>query len=156
QFPDPSIHLILASGHVDEVLTAIGRRPVGPPLLLTFSSGRWQPPLSLDGVSHLTSLVRLDAEHWLFGGRLESGSGFVATFDSARARAEVMPAPPTRAYVAGASAPARGLALMVGSHGVTWRVDQEGNSSVFVEGEPDLTASSVDILDREWVASAGA
>jgi hypothetical protein len=86
---------------------------------------------------------------------LDAGSGFVAVFEPARGRAELMAAPRARAYVAGASAPERGLALMVGSHGVTWRVAPEENSAVFVAGEPDLTASSVDILDREWVASTG-
>lgn len=156
QTPDPSIQFIAASGHVDGVLAAIGRRPAGPPLLLTFSERRWQAPVPLEGVSHPTSLVRLDEQRWLFGGRLESGSGFIAVFEPARGRAELMRAPPTRAYVAGASAPERGLALMVGSHGATWRVDRDETSAVFVAGEPDLTASSVDILDREWVTSIGA
>ncbi len=156
QTPDPSVEFIAASGHVDGVLTALGRRPQGPPLLLTFAGRRWQAPLPLDGVSHLTALIRLDEERWLFGGRLQAGVGFVAQFMPSEQRAELMPVPPARAYVAGASAPERTLALVVGSHGVTWRVEGNEGTAVFVEGEPDLTASAVDILDREWVASTGA
>lgn len=155
QARDPSIQFVAASGHVDGVMVALGWRPHGPPLLLTFSAGSWRE-LPLAGVSHVTTLVRLDESRWLFGGRLESGTGFVAIYDPNRGRAELMPAPPTRAYVAGASAPERGLALMVGGHGVTWRVDRDDTAAVYVEGEPELTASALDILDREWVASTGA
>jgi serine/threonine protein kinase len=156
QTPDPGIEFIAASGHLDGVLAAVGRRAEGPPMLLTFSERRWLEPLPLHGVSHVTCLMRLDEKHWLFAGRLDSGVGFVARFEPARGGAELMPAPPTRAYVAGACAPERGLAIVVGAHGATWRIEQQETSAVFVEGEPDLTASSVDILDREWVASAGA
>lgn len=156
QTPDPSIEFVAACGHVDGVLAAIGRRPEGPPLLVTFSQGRWRPPLSLDGVSHPTCLLRLDDERWLFGGRLAAGTGFVAEFRPALGRAELLQAPETRAYIGGASAPERGLALVVGSHGATLRIEAGERSAVFVEGEPDLTAGAVDILDREWVASAGA
>jgi len=156
QAADPSIQFVAASGHVDGVLVALGwRSHGGPPLLLTFTKGRWRE-LPLDGVSHVTTLVRLDAARWLFAGRLASGLGFVAVYQPAHGRAELMPAPRTRAYVAGASAPERGVALVVGGHGVTWRVEREGTAAVIVGGEPELTASALDILDREWVASAGA
>lgn len=155
QTADPTIQFVAASGHVDGVMVALGWRPHGPPLLLTFTGGSWRE-LPLAGVSHVTTLVRLDESRWLFGGRLESGTGFVAIYDPNRGRAELMAAPPTRAYVAGASAPERGVALMVGGHGVTWRVDPGDTAAVYVEGEPELTASALDILDREWVASTGA
>jgi len=156
QAADPSIHFVAASGHVDGVLVALGWRPhAGAPLLLTFSAGNWHE-LPLEGVSHVTTLVRLDAGRWLFAGRLESGSGFVAIYEPARGRADLMQAARTRAYVAAASAPERGVALVVGGHGVTWRVEREETAAVLVDGEPELTASALDILDREWVASTGA
>jgi len=44
---------------------------------------------------------------------------------------------------------------VVGSHGVSVRIDGMTPTSTTTEGEPDLTAGAMDVLDREWVASLG-
>jgi hypothetical protein len=57
--------------------------------------------------------------------------------------------------MSGASNPERELALLVGSEGIAVRVDSEGALSSRVHGAPDLSASALDVLDREWAASLG-
>lgn len=66
-----------------------------------------------------------------------------------------LPTPRTRAFVGGATEPERNLGLLVGSHGVAVRVDGAKSSSTTTDGEPDLTAAAMDVLDREWVSSLG-
>ncbi|HEX6765800.1 MAG TPA: hypothetical protein VF103_09995, partial [Polyangiaceae bacterium] len=68
---------------------------------------------------------------------------------------EYLSTPRTRAFVGGASEPERSLGLLVGSHGVAVRVEGKTPTSSIAEGEPDLTAGAMDVLDREWVASLG-
>ncbi len=154
--PDPDVDVLSADGRTDEVLVVAGRKESGPPLLYCFSGGRWLPALALDGVAHLAPLIPVDGERWLIGGRLEVGGGFVAEYLPKDRCARVLPTPPNRAFVAGASAPERGVALMVGSHGWVWRMTRSEGLALAIPGDGDLTSAAVDILDREWVASAGA
>ena len=67
----------------------------------------------------------------------------------------MLPRPATRAFVEGAAQLERGLALVVGTEGVTVRFDGERAQSSIAEGRPDLTAGAMDVLDREWVTSVG-
>jgi hypothetical protein len=63
--------------------------------------------------------------------------------------------PATRAFVSGSSSVERCLGLIVGSDGAALRIESERTSVSFVPGGPDLSASALDVLDREWVASLG-
>ena len=116
---------------------------------------RWVRPMQLDGVSYVAALLRLDDARWLVCGRLSAGSGFVAIYTPLQWEFEYLQTPRTRAFVGGASEPERSLGLLVGSNGVALRVDGKTPTSSIAEGEPDLTAGAMDVLDREWVASLG-
>jgi serine/threonine protein kinase len=155
QTPDPAIEVLAAGGNLQSLFVVAGQRASGPPLLSCLLKGRWLEPLALQGVAHLSTLVRLDAQRWLIGGRLDGGGGFVAEYHPEDRMAKVMPTPPSRSFVAGTSAPERELGFIVGSHGVVWHVDKESASAPSIESRPDLTAAAVDILDREWAASIG-
>lgn len=156
EIPIPAgLEVLSADGGSDGSLVLAARRASGPPLLLFSEGDAWFEPLPLDGVAHLAPLVRVDDERWLVGGRLEVGGGFVAEYLPKESSARVVPTPENRAFVAGSTSPERGVALMVGSHGVVWRVDRRVGSTSIVPKQPDLTAAAVDILDREWTASVG-
>ena len=155
QAPDADTDILCASGRIDGVFAAIGMRSDGPPLLLCLAGGHWLTPLPLDGVAHLSAFVRYSEEHWLIGGRLEAGGGFVADYVPRERMARVLPTPHNRSFVAGAGSPERQVGLVVGSHGIVWRVERESSSAMTIDGAPDLTAAALDILDREWAASVG-
>jgi hypothetical protein len=49
----------------------------------------------------------------------------------------------------------RCLGLIVGSDGTAVRTEGDVTTVSVVPGAPDLSASALDVLDREWVASLG-
>jgi serine/threonine protein kinase len=153
--PHPNLTFSHASGRTDDLLAAVAQQPGGPPLLFAMAARRWVRPLQLDGVSYVASLLRLEDTRWLVCGRLARGGGFAAVYTPLQWELEYLPTPPTRAFVGGASEPERNLGLLVGSHGVAVRVEGKTPTSSIAEGEPDLTAGAMDVLDREWVASLG-
>jgi hypothetical protein len=144
-----------ASGRFDDLLAAVGQKQSGPPHLFAMAARRWMKPLPLEGVTYVATLLRLDDSHWLISGRLKQGTGFAAVYAPMQWEVTYLPAPQTRAFVAGASEPERGLGLVVGSQGVALRVEGTSAVSSIAEGSPDLTAAAMDVLDREWVASIG-
>ena len=125
-------------------------------MLFTLSDQHWLEPVPLDGVAHVGALARLDEERWMLAGRLTHNAGFAAVFNPLRGELQYLPTPKTRAFVAGAANPDRGVGLVVGGHGVALRLGAAGSDAVLLPGEPDLTAGAVDVLDRHWVASVGA
>jgi hypothetical protein len=140
---------------MDDLMAAVAHRPGSAPLLFGMAARRWVRPVPLEGVSYVSSLLRLDDTRWLVCGRLAQGGGFAALYTPLAWELEYLPTPPTRAFVGGASEPERGIGLVVGSHGVALRIDGKHPTSSVAEGEPDLTAGAMDVLDREWVASLG-
>ncbi|HYO94600.1 MAG TPA: serine/threonine-protein kinase [Polyangiaceae bacterium] len=153
--PDPHVEFQHASGRFDDVLASVARRRGEPPMLWSMASRRWMRPLPLEGVHYVAALLRLDDSRWLVCGRLSEGGGFAALYSPMLWEVTFLPTPFTRAFVGGASEPERGLGLIVGSAGVAVRVEGDQVSSCIADGTPDLTASAVDVLAREWVASRG-
>ncbi len=153
--PDETITFLQASGRIDDLLTAVAERPGHPPELWAMAARRWMKPLPLNGVAYVSALLRLDDDRFLICGRLAQGGGFAALYRPMYWETTFLLVPKTRAFVAGSSSPERGLSLVVGSSGVALRVEGEQAVSSVAEGTPDLTASAMDVLDREWVASKG-
>lgn len=153
--PDTSIQFLHASGRFDDLLAAVSHRPGEIPVLWAMAARRWLKPLPLEGVQYVAALLRLTDSRWLICGRLREGGGFAAIYSPMLWDIQALPAPETRAFVGGSSEPERGLALIVGGNGIAVRVDQDQVSGSVAEGAPDLTASAMDVLDREWVASQG-
>jgi hypothetical protein len=145
----------LASGRIDDLLTAVGRRPGQPPTLFALSSRRWLKPITLEGVAHVATLQRLDDARWLIGGRRLDGKGFAAVYSPMQLEVELIPVPPLRSFIGGASVPERALALLAGSGGVVLRFEGESATTALVPGGADLAAAAVDIFDREWTTSLG-
>lgn len=124
-------------------------------MLYAMASHRWMKPLELQGVAYVAALLRLDDDRWLLCGRLEQGTGFAAIYDPMHWNVSYLLAPRTRAFVDGASAPERGFGLVVGSDGVALRVEGDQAVSSVANGAQDLSAAAMDLLDREWIGSAG-
>lgn len=153
--PQTDVTFTHASGRFDDLLTAVGQRAGEPPALWAMAARRWMKPVPLEGVAYVSSLLRLDDSRWVLCGRLQSGSGFTAIYSPMQWEVTPVFAPPTRAFVAGASNADRGLGLVVGSQGVALRIEGTGAVASIATGTPDLTAAAMDVLDREWVASLG-
>jgi hypothetical protein len=109
----------------------------------------------LDGVAYVATLLRLDDDRWIIAGRLTQGQGFAAIYTPMQWEVTYLLAPPTRAFVGGASTPERGFGLVVGSNGVALRIEGDSAQSSVAQGAPDLSAAAMDVLDREWAAAAG-
>jgi eukaryotic-like serine/threonine-protein kinase len=152
-YPDAAVEFLDANGRFDDLLTAVARRPGHPPLLLAMSSRRWMKPLVLEGVQNVSGLLRLDDARWLVCGRLLDGTGFTAVYSPMQWEIASLEVPRTRAFVGGASNVDRELGLVVGSNGVVLRIERDQCAVSVVQGAPDLSASAIDVLDREWVAS---
>jgi hypothetical protein len=112
-------------------------------------------PLSLEGIQNVASVLRLDDTRWIVCGRRVQGGAFAAVYAPMDWELKFLPTPATRAYVNGASNVERGLALIVGSDGTALRTEDDQTTVSVVPGAPDLSASALDVLDREWVASLG-
>ncbi|MES1173634.1 MAG: serine/threonine-protein kinase [Myxococcales bacterium] len=153
--PDRGIELLDASGVFDDLLVAVGRRPGLPPALLAMSGRRWLKPLPLDGVQNVASVLRFDDTRWLVCGRLVQGGAFAAVYSPLDWELRFLQTPATRAFVNGSSSVERSLSLIVGSDGTALRTEGEITTVSVVPGAPDLSASALDVLDREWVASLG-
>jgi serine/threonine protein kinase len=153
--PDPSIELLDASGIYDDLVVAVGRRPGLPPALLALSGRRWLKPLPLERVQYVASVLRFDDSRWLVCGRLVQGGAFAALYSPLDWELKFLETPATRAFVSGASSVERSLALIVGSDGTALRTEGDLTTVSIVPGAPDLSASALDVLDREWVASLG-
>jgi hypothetical protein len=166
--PEPGMVFQHASGRFDDLCAAVGQRggsahhhatgserPSDPPMLFGLAAGRWLKPVPLEGVSYVACLLRLEDARWLVCGRLAQGTGFAAVYSPLEWSLTYLPTPRTRAFVGGATEPERHLGLVVGSHGVSVRIEGMTPTSTMTEGEPDLTAAAMDVLDREWVASLG-
>jgi hypothetical protein len=153
--PEASTTFHHASGRFDDLLVGVGRTDGGPYMLWAQAAHRWLKPLPLPGVAYVAALLRLDEDRWVICGRLEQGRGFAAIYCPMHWEVTYLLAPATRAFVGGASAPERGLGLVVGSGGVALRVEGEQAVSSLARGAPDLSAAAMDVLDREWVASSG-
>jgi eukaryotic-like serine/threonine-protein kinase len=155
QAPDREVEFLDGSGRIDDLIAAVGRRPGGPPALYALSGGRWMKPLPLDGVGHVSALLRVDDLRWIIAGRLLRGSGFAALYQPMLWELSAFDVPSVRSFVGGAGSLERELALIAGSDGVALRIDAGVQQHSVVHGNPDLTAAAIDVLDREWVASLG-
>jgi serine/threonine protein kinase len=153
--PDQAAVFMHASGRFDDLLTAVAHAPGSEPTLWAMAARRWLKPLPLHGVAYVSALLRLDDNRWVVCGRLAQGGGFAAIYTPTHWETAPLPVPPTRAVVAGCSQVERELALVVGSGGLSLRIEGDSATSSRVDGEPDLTACAMDVLDREWVASMG-
>jgi len=153
--PDQTMDLVDASGILEDLLVAVARRPGLPPALLAMSGRRWLKPFPLDRVHNVASVLRFDDARWLVCGRLVQGGGFAALYSPLDCELKFLQTPATRAFVSGSSSVERRLGLIVGSDGTALRTEGDQTTVSIVPGSPDLSASALDVLDREWVASLG-
>ncbi|HEY6729067.1 MAG TPA: serine/threonine-protein kinase [Polyangiaceae bacterium] len=153
--PDQETVFQHANGRFDDLLVAVAEGRGKPPMLWAMAAHRWMRPLPLEGVAYVATLLRLDDDRWIISGRLTQGQGFAAIYTPMQWEVTYLLAPPTRAFVGGASTPERGFALVVGSNGVALRIEGDSAQSSVAHGAPDLSAAAMDVLDREWAAGAG-
>jgi serine/threonine protein kinase len=143
------------AGHLGELLVGVSDRKGAAPELFALEGGRFHPPLELSDFTVVSAVGWLGEASFLVAGRRQDGSGGVSLCRPLERTLTEVAAPPTRAFVAGAAQPDRELGLAVGTQGVALSVHPGGITTSLLEGEPNLSACAVDILDREWAASAG-
>jgi serine/threonine protein kinase len=153
--PDRDVEFLDGSGRIDDLITAVGRRPGAMPTLYAMSGRRWLRPLPLEGVAHVSSLIRVSDLCWVVVGRLHRGQGFAALYQPMLCELTALEVPQVRAFIGGYGSLERELALVAGSDGVALRIEGAATQTSIVHGNPDLTAAALDVLDREWVASLG-
>jgi hypothetical protein len=105
--------------------------------------------------SMLTTVARIDADRWLVAGRDTAGQAYAGVYEPLAWELERIDVPPVRALLAGASHPGRKTAAVVGAQGAIVLADSDGIRSEIVHGNPDLSAVTLDVLGRPWVAGAG-
>lgn len=153
RIPDgnPAQHL---AGRLEDALIVVTQRDSHSPVLWTWIGHRWMPPLALSNFTSVSRVVACDTSAYLLVGRGKHGAA-VSRYDSTRLQLSPLTAPLTRAMIGASSQPEREQALACGSDGVVMQLTAGTLRSSLVDGNPDLSACAVDILDREWVASVG-
>ncbi len=151
--PSPSEVFVAADGDFDDLAVMVGERPEGPPVLYTLIARRWLKPLPIAKAKTVSGLARLADDRWLLCGRGSDGRGFLAEVSPLAWDVVEHPTPQVRALVACAAREERQLGLAVGSEGLVVRIDAGGVRPEILPGAPDLSAATLDLTGREWVAA---
>lgn len=155
QGPDPSLSIAGVSGDLGDLAVVLAHSPDSPPILYGVAGGHWLKPLVVDQASYVSSVRPLDSERWLVVGRSVAGTGFAAIYAPLQWELRPLQVPPMRALIQCASHLDRGIAIAVGGEGVIIRLEPSGMTNTLLEGQPSLTATAIDALDREWAGGAG-
>jgi hypothetical protein len=153
--PSPGATFQHANGHLEDLLVAVSDRAGKSPELWILSGRRWHAPIELAEFRVVSSVARLAPTTWLLAGRRRDGSGGLALCRPLERNLSFVTIPPARAMLATSSQPERELGLSAGTHGVIVSVHTAGVTTSILDGQPNLSACAVDILDREWAAGAG-
>ncbi len=153
--PDPSMRFTRASGDPDELLVLVGEQPGHPPRLCPAQAGRFLAPLVVADAAVINAVTQLGDVQYLVAGRDTSGAAYAAAYQPLTGQLARVGVPPSRALLTADSHPDRGIATAVGADGAVLRVRQGQTTATVVEGGCDLSAVSLDLLGREWVAGVG-
>lgn len=153
--PDPSVRFTAASGDPDETLVLVGEQPGRPPWLCAASGGRWLPPFPAAEASVINAVTQVDDARFLVTGRDTGGRAYAATYQPLGGGLVRVGALPGRALLAVDGRPERGVATAVGPEGVILRLRQGQATPTVMAGGHDVSAVSIDLLGREWVAGTG-
>jgi serine/threonine protein kinase len=153
--PDPTLTFTRGTTDLDDVAVLVGERPGAPPELWTLIGKRWLRPMIVQQASALTSLARLDDEHWLVGGRGADGRAFAAIYRPLMWQLDRVGTPQGRAVLGCAGRPERALATAVGGDGLVVALDAGKLSVLSLPGAPDLATVAIDALGRQWAAGRG-
>ena len=153
--PDPSIRFTAASGDPDETMVLVAEQPGTPPWLCTATGGRWLSPLVVADATAINAVTAVDDEHYLVVGRDTSGRAYAAAYQPLAAGLTCIGTPPGRALLTLDSRAERGLATAIGPEGALLRVRQGQTTTTVMDGGQDLSAISIDLLGREWIAGVG-
>jgi hypothetical protein len=152
---DPRVSIIAACGHLDDTLVVVEHGFGMPAVLRTRSGGRWLAPWPLADVASVTSLVRLDAWHWLVTGRHRSQGGFAWVYSPFVPSLDALPTTASRVLNAAAHHTARNETLIAGADGVVIERSPREMTSCVLEGRPQLGAAAIDEQGRKWVGGTG-
>ncbi len=152
--PEP-ICFTAASGDPDELLVLVGEQPGSAPWLCTVANGRWLQPLVVAEASSINAISQVDDAHYLVVGRDTSGRAYAGIYHASGSELTRIAAPPSRALLAVDSRAERGLATAVGGEGAMLRIRDGRTTATVMEGGRDVSAISIDLLGREWVAGVG-
>jgi eukaryotic-like serine/threonine-protein kinase len=152
---DDSVDFLDIDGDFDDLAVAIGQASGRAPLICTRIGRHWIRSLELREVSHLSALTRIDETRWLLTGRDHKGRAWAGIHYPLDMRVTSLPVPDARALVACTSRRGQRLAVAVGSTGTIVCFDGNATATSVVPGCPDVSAVTIDIASRIWVASIG-
>ncbi|MEZ4227104.1 MAG: serine/threonine-protein kinase [Polyangiaceae bacterium] len=152
--PSGTETFVAADGDFDDLAVIVGTRPDGPPVLYTLVSRRWLKPLPLEKAASIAGLARIADDRWLVTGRRRDGRGFVAEVAPLSWDAIELGVPRVRAVVACAARTELGVGLVAGSEGLVARVIEGRCHPEILADKPDLSAATLDVAGRAWVAAA--
>lgn len=152
---DTSTTVTMASGEMTDLSVMVVLSKKGPPTLYAMSGLRWLRPVPLDGVSMVTSVVRLSDTRWIIAGRSVSGLGYAAVYDPLMVAVYPLEVPQIRSFLAAAANHHREAAVMAGTDGViAWFENQAVKFEQIPEQSP-VTAVSVNLSLQAWAATPG-
>lgn len=152
---DADASFLDASGNVADLAAVVQQRASGAIELCAAVGGRWLRPLPLPDAAFVSGLTQIDEERWLVVGRSTQGGGFVLLYSPLAWTAELITAPPTRAWVACTARSERDVVLAVGTEGSVLRMERGIIDGRVIAERPSLACVSVDVLDREWAGGMG-
>ena len=153
--PDHELRISDIAGDLDDVAVLLCEKPNSFPMLQALVGKHWLKPLAVEDAAMLTSIARIDSDHWLVAGRDANGGAYAAIHRPLAWEIERIDAPPVRALIAAAGNPLRKAAATVGAEGAVIVADGARTSSDRIRGNPDLSAVALDVLGRPWVGGAG-
>lgn len=153
--PDAHAAFSAVSGDLDDLAVLSGSVRPGVPALFACVGHRWLKPLELRELASLPALARIDDQRWLVAGRERSGRAFLACYCPLEWRIERLVADDVRAYLAAASVPELGVAVVVGARGRVVRVERDELTRATLPEAVDLSAVTLEPSGQAWTASLG-
>jgi hypothetical protein len=123
--------------------------------LCTAAGGRWLQPFPVADASVINAVTQVDDGHYLAVGRDTSGRAYAGFYHPSSGGLTRVAAPPSRALLSLDSRAERGLATAVGAEGALLRLRQAHTTATVMDGGRDVSAISIDLLGREWIAGVG-
>ncbi len=151
--PDCTRSFRLFAGDPEEVavLTSVGAEGTS---LHAMIARKWLKALPLDGVANISAITRLDEDRFLIAGASVDRRAWAGIYRPLEWSIEPLVAPNVRAFTAAAALTDLSAAVVVGTNGVVLWHDGTNVMSESVPEGADLSAATIDISGRGWIAGA--
>jgi hypothetical protein len=153
--PSQKANLAAVSGDFRDLAVVSGVLSSGGFALFACVGQHWLKAFELPDVASLPALARVDQGRWLIAGRERSGRAMLAFYWPLEWRIERLAADDVRAYLAGCSAAAAELGVVVGAGGRVIRAEGSTLTRSTLPDGADLSATALEDSGTIWAASLG-